>query len=178
MTCMPSSPTVLRRLIAVLAGATVLLLGPVATAAQAHDSLESSAPANGASVAAPAAVTLEFGEAPQALGTQVAVTGPNGASVTDGDPAVNGSTVTQPLAADLPAGAYAVEWQVTSDDGHPVSGTFGFTVADGASTSGSTDVSAASAPGDSGTSPLLWIGLGVIVAVAGALLVRQLRRAA
>jgi methionine-rich copper-binding protein CopC len=175
---MPSRPTALRRLLAVFGGAALLLLGPTATTAWAHDSLESSAPAEGASVTAPAAVTLEFGEAPQALGTQVAVTGPDGTSVTDGDPTVSGSTVTQQLATDLPAGSYAVEWQVTSDDGHPVSGTFGFTVAGGASTPGSSDANAAAAPADSGSSPLLWIGLGAIVAVAGVLLVRQLRRPA
>jgi methionine-rich copper-binding protein CopC len=168
--------SVLRRVLAVALATGAVLLGPTAPA-WAHDSLESSTPADGASVGAPTAVTLEFGEAPQALGTRVAVTGPNGTSVTDGDPAVSGSTVTQPLAADLPAGAYAVEWQVTSDDGHPATGSLGFTVTVGGST-GPAGVNAASAPAESGSSPLLWVGLGAIVAVAGVLLVRQLRRPA
>ena len=175
---MPKRPSVLHRVVAITAATAALLFGPAVPAAQAHDSLTSSAPADGASVAAPAVVSLEFAEAPQALGTQVAVTGPDGASVTDGDPEVSGSTVTQPLVADLPTGSYAVEWQVASDDGHPVSGTLGFTVADGGGTSGSSDAHAAAVPTDSGSSPLLWIGLGAIVAVAGALLVRQLRRPA
>ena len=47
---------------------------------------------------------------------------------------MRGTTVTQPLAGGLPAGAYTVEWRVTSADGHPLSGTFGFTVAQGAAT--------------------------------------------
>jgi methionine-rich copper-binding protein CopC len=186
MPCMPESPPVLRRLVAVTVAAAALLLGPIAGAAQAHDSLASSSPADGATVGtAPAAVTLVFAEAPEALGTQVSVTGPDGTSATDGDPTLSDTTVTQPLADELPAGAYAVEWQVTSDDGHPVSGSFGFTVTEGvgdAATSAPADTAAtgegAAAQADSGSSPLLWIGLGVIVAVAAALLFRQLRRPA
>ena len=180
---MPYRRPVLRRVLALVVATGALLLGSTATA-WAHDSLGSSTPADGATVGtAPAGITLEFDEAPQALGTQIAVTGPDAASVTDGAPVLSGATVTQPLADGLPAGAYAVEWQVTSDDGHPVSGSFGFTVTEGGSAAGTSapaDPAAtgegAAAQADSGSSPLLWIGLGVIVAVAGALLFRQLRR--
>jgi methionine-rich copper-binding protein CopC len=180
---MPVRPTVLRRLIAVAVAAAALLLGPTAGAAWAHDSLESSAPADGATIAtAPAALTLDFEEAPQALGAQVSVTGPDGASVTDGDPTLSGATVTQQLADDLPAGAYVVDWQVASDDGHPVSGSFGFTVTEGGSAAASSAPAATGdgpvTPSDSSSSPLPWIGLGAIVAAAGVVLARQLRRPA
>src|SRR5699024_10824890 len=36
--------------------------------------------------------------------------------------------VSHPLADDLPAGEYSVDWRVVSADGHPISGEFTFTV--------------------------------------------------
>src|SRR5690606_20404665 len=62
------------------------------------------------------------------LGTQVAVTGPDGESVVDGEPVVDGTEVEQALTDDLAAGSYDVVWRVTSQDGHPISGELGFTV--------------------------------------------------
>ena len=45
-----------------------------------------------------------------------------GATVPTPDPTVDGHTVTWPMPADLPEGAYVVTWRVVSADGHPVSG--------------------------------------------------------
>ena len=89
-------------------------------------------PAAGATVAeAPDALELEFTGEPLPLGTLVAVTGPDGAPVSSGEAEIRGTTVVQPIDDDLPAGAYRVEWRSTSSDGHPLSGTFDFTVTEG-----------------------------------------------
>ena len=95
--------------------------------------------------------------------------------------------VRQSLAAG-PAGAYTVVWRVTSADGHPVSGTFGFT-ADQASasttatsaptaTATTTTAAPATATGAAGPAvaaaggfPLLPVAVTVVVVALGALVV-------
>lgn len=170
------------RLFGAVAVAAVLVLGPGAGAAKAHDVLVGSVPAAGAAVdTAPSSVAIEFSNVPQALGTQVVVVGPDGAQASDGDTEQDGTTIRQPLAADLPAGAYTVQWRATSADGHPLSGTFGFTVAQGAETpaaaGGSVSGPVDTAPGGA-SFPVLWVAVGAILAVGVGLVVRQLRRPA
>jgi copper resistance protein C len=119
-----------RRGLALLA--TTLLSGVLvlagASAAQAHDTLVGTDPADGSTVAeVPDHVTLTFGEPAQALGTEVVVHGPNGEALSVGPAQLAGNAVTQDVAPVRPAGVYTVEWRVTSQDGHPVSGTFTFT---------------------------------------------------
>lgn len=183
-------PRVLLRLTAGALTAAALLLGPGMTAASAHDELVGTTPASDATVGSPPAqVTLEFSGALQALGTQVLVSGPDGAQASQGAVELAGTTVTQPLSDDLPAGTYTVEWRATSADGHPLSGTFTFAVAAGASaaTSPAEAVPAdpvresASAgptsPGPSGVSaPMAWTAAGAVLAAAGVLGVRRIRR--
>ena len=116
----------MRRVLVALAAAAVVVLG--AGPAAAHDEIVSTAPANGATVdVAPDRVVLTFAEPAIALGTQVVVTGPDGAVVSQGDVTLEATTVAQALAASRPAGTYHVDWRVTSADGHPVTGTFAFT---------------------------------------------------
>lgn len=112
----------------------LLALGVVAApAVQAHDELVSVEPADGSTVGAPPDhVTLTFEEPAVALGTVVEVKSPDGSVVSTGDAVLVDSTVSQAIAGDLPAGAYTVTWRVTSQDGHAVSGTFGFTAAEAA----------------------------------------------
>lgn len=129
----PSSRRAAAGLAALLAAlVALLLLGPVGTAS-AHDQLTGSEPADGETVdEAPDEVVLTFSGEIAELGAQVVVADPDGATVSEGDPEVVGTEVTQALVPDLPAGDYEVTWRVTSEDGHPISGTFGFTVAEGA----------------------------------------------
>lgn len=97
--------------------------------ATAHDELTGTEPADGTTVeVAPKQVGMEFSGELASVGSFVTVTGPLGA-VTDGNPQVDSSAVTQPLVDDMPPGEYAVVWRVTSQDGHPLSGEFGYTVA-------------------------------------------------
>ncbi|MCZ2839065.1 copper resistance CopC family protein [Modestobacter sp. VKM Ac-2985] len=111
---------------------TVLLLGIGAPPARAHDALLGSSPSAGAAVpTAPSAVELQFSGTPLPLGTEVRVLGPDGAVVSTGAAEIRDTTVTQSLTAGLAAGSYTVQWRSTSSDGHPLTGTWDFTVAAG-----------------------------------------------
>ncbi|GIG38096.1 copper resistance CopC family protein [Cellulomonas pakistanensis] len=126
----PASRT-LAAVVALLLALAVVLLG--AGRADAHNALLGTDPADGSTVdAPPAQITLTFDQPAQALGTEIVVLGPDGATVSTGDAQLVDDTVTQALAADLPAGAYSVEWRVTSADGHPLSGSLAFTASAGA----------------------------------------------
>lgn len=106
----------------------VLLAG--APRAAAHNALQGTDPADGSTVDVPPShVTLTFDQPAQALGTEVVVLGPDGAVVSTGTAELVDHTVAQALADGLPAGAYTVQWRVTSADGHPLSGELTFTAA-------------------------------------------------
>ena len=116
----------MRRLIAVLVASLLALVVSTGVAA-AHAKLESMTPADGSTMAAPPTkVVLTFNEDVNPDFVAVKVTGPEG-SESAGKPAVDGTAVTQSLAADLPAGKHTVTYRVVSTDGHPVSGTVTFT---------------------------------------------------
>lgn len=178
--------------------ATVVLLGLGMPTALAHDELVGTTPAVDASVpTAPASVELEFGEAIQPLGTDVLVTGPDGATVSTGDVEIRGTLAVQALAGELSAGTYDVQWRATSADGHPLSGAFAFTVErpagsespvpatdtavapepDSTAEEESTEEEAAAADGPVGSSlPVGWLAAGaLLVAAGGGLGARRLR---
>jgi methionine-rich copper-binding protein CopC len=125
--------------------AAVLALGGVlatATAASAHDRLEATSPEQGSSVATPpAAITLSYNNPVFKLGSRVQVIGPAG-DVAAGEPEFTEREVTQPIRPDAPAGEYTVRWQVTSSDGHPIAGTWSFTVRQAAAAPGTAEPSA------------------------------------
>lgn len=104
----------------------VLLLG--AGRADAHNTVQSTDPADGSTVAtAPDRVTLTFDQPAQALGTEIVVLGPDGVVVSTGAAELVDTSVSQAVTGELPAGTYTVRWRVTSADGHPLSGEFAFT---------------------------------------------------
>lgn len=136
--------------LAVLTGMAVAQTAS-APAASAHDVLVRTLPTNGANVVKPPAkVTLVFEEPPIALGAQVVIQGPDGPAQT-GKPELVGNQVRQAVKAGAPAGHYTVNWRVTSDDGHPISGSFGFTAAK-AQAAGAQSV-APSGPGSASATP-------------------------
>lgn len=103
-------------------------------AAQAHDVIESSNPANGATVAAvPASVQLTFDHTPIAIGTEIQVKDASGTNQSDGAAQVVDNKVTQAIKPGAPAGTYTVVWRVVSSDSHPIEGTFTFTATSGGS---------------------------------------------
>ena len=170
--------------LALVVATCALVLG-VPSAALAHDGLVGTSPADGTTVTgAPGVVELEFTGEPLPLGTLVAVTGPDGASVSSGPADITGTTVTQAVAPDAPPGAYRVEWRSTSSDGHALSGTFDFTVTAGADpavtgpepSAEAVDVTSAATAADEGISPV-WPAAGAVVLVGlGAVAVTRLRR--
>ncbi|CAO5175046.1 copper resistance protein C [Frankia sp. AiPs1] len=118
--------------VAGLAAVLTALVAALAVPASAHSRLELTSPAAGAILAqAPGEVVLTFNEAVSSRYTRVAVTSPDGTAHTRGDPQVQGTSVHQALSA-LGNGRYTVAYQAVSADGHPVGGTFDFTVAQAA----------------------------------------------
>ncbi len=98
----------------------------MASTASAHNVLRSTSPADASTVdRVPAEVVLTFDEPALAMGTAMIVTGPAG-QVQTGPARLVDNTVAQSIGPDAPAGTYTVQWRVTSADGHPISGTFGF----------------------------------------------------
>lgn len=108
--------------------ALLVTLIAAAGPARAHDVLLGSSPEDGSvQASAPEEIVLTFSGEIATIGAQVVVEGPDG-TVADGDPEVEGVTVTQPVSPDAPAGDYSVVWRVTSEDGHPISGDFTYEV--------------------------------------------------
>ncbi|GAA4733583.1 copper resistance protein CopC [Modestobacter marinus] len=113
-----AAATTLASLLLVLSGGTAL----------AHTGLQSSTPADGETLtAAPGTVTLTFSSAVTSEFAQIAVTSPDGESVTSGEVTIDGAVVSQPVST-RGDGAYIVAYRVVSDDGHPVSGQLTFTL--------------------------------------------------
>ncbi|GGB91618.1 copper resistance CopC family protein [Cellulomonas carbonis] len=120
-----------RRSLVLLLGLVLAVVAPLP--ALAHDALVGSEPADGAVVGTPPTdVVLTFSSTQLDVGAAVTVTGPDGREWVEGAPLVEGERVVQPLATGMVPGSYTVEWRSVSGDGHPVTGTFAFEVAAGA----------------------------------------------
>lgn len=97
----------------------------------AHARLQTSAPANGASVGpAPTELRLQYNEPVEVAMSTVRITGPGDAAVATGkvvaDPG-DDKTLVQPLPK-LAAGDYRVQWTTMGHDGHHTQGAIRFTV--------------------------------------------------
>ncbi len=102
-----------------------------ATPAFAHDQLSASDPPAGAQLeSAPERVSLQFSDNVLTIGAIVLVADTDGTSWADGDPILDGPTVTARLADGMADGAYEIRWRVVSADGHPISGVIPFTIGD------------------------------------------------
>lgn len=172
----------MRRALGAALAAVLTLAAALAFAApaSAHTALTGSNPKEGATVAPPSEIVLTFAN-PVTL-PQVVVTDESDVRHETGEPQSVDNDVTQALKAPLPNGEYTVGWRAVSPDGHPISGTFEFTVegaapsspAAGAGAGASAEPSAAapapapaSSPASSsepeGTSASwLWVGLGAL----------------
>ncbi len=102
------------------------------TSASAHDELLSTTPTADSTVEAGYIdVSLTFGEdvmsTPDESGIEIKLTGPDGKPVADGCLSVSGAEVHSAVELDQ-AGEYKVDWRSVSNDGHPSSGTFNFSL--------------------------------------------------
>ena len=117
-----------------LAGAAGLLLGLfgvllAATPASAHAALVATDPGNGTIVPdAPNKVTLTFSESVQLISGKIQVLAPDNSRADQGEPTVNGNTVTIPLRSGGGRGTYLVSFRVISADSHPVGGSITYSV--------------------------------------------------
>ena len=184
--------------ILVVAGASALSVWTAP--AWAHNYLTSSSPPENAELdVPPEQVELVYDQPVGREFSQDTVTGPGEGTWQDGEPVVEGDTVVQRLRPLGPAGTYTVTWRVVSADGHPISGSYTFTLTQdgpGEPTDGTEDRAgrddrasgedrAARDGSDSQATeeqgpPWGWIGLAVVgaLAVAGVVLggVRRGRR--
>ncbi|MCX5270075.1 copper resistance CopC family protein [Streptomyces virginiae] len=105
------------------------LLWAGAPAASAHTDLTSSTPADGATLdALPLSIGLTFSDDMSQEYAKVALTAPDGTPAGTGEPRVDGKSASLAVKPGLPSGRYTVGYRVVSADGHPVSGSYSFTV--------------------------------------------------
>ncbi|GAA4718929.1 copper transport protein [Promicromonospora umidemergens] len=98
--------------------------------ASAHTKLESTVPAAGSTSDVPVAeVALRFTLPVTPLGDGIVVVGPAGTVAADVASAEGGLVLVATPREPLAAGDYTVTWTAAAQDGHPLEGTFGFTVA-------------------------------------------------
>ncbi len=118
----------LRAVAVTLLAGLALLLG--AAPAFAHTKLQSSDPADGASLdTAPQRVSLTFNENMTPGFSTINVVGPEGGTRYEtGEVAVEGGVVSTELLPLGPAGRYEIGYRVVSADGHPVTGSVAFTL--------------------------------------------------
>lgn len=144
-----------------------ILLAPPAAA---HAELLSISPANGAQLSTPPnQVQMRFTESVNLIDDGIRLVNDAGATVPTPDPTVAGNTVSWPMPADLPDGAYLVTWRVVSADGHPVSGASSFGVgsaAAGVPNSVTADTSSATAARSAAPWPVVAVRLAGYVAFA------------
>ncbi|GAA2266401.1 hypothetical protein GCM10009853_019510 [Glycomyces scopariae] len=163
-----------RRLAARLAWSSLAaaLVGVLwASAASAHAAATETTPGSGAVLdAAPSEVVVEFNEPVTPVDAGTGVVAPDGDRAdTDVVRSDDGTQITIAVDADL-EGTYLVGYRVVSDDGHPVSGTFTYSVAT------ETEAPSAEALTAAGTDPFVqallygnrWFGYAALALALGA----------
>lgn len=151
---------------------TVLFLLGLAGTALAHATLTKASPEADAILnQAPTQIQLQFSEEVEAQFGAIAVYDHGGVRVDKGDAALDPRDVTRVLATLKPIGdgIYTVAWRVVSADGHPISGSYGFTVGKGIA--GATYYKP-DLPDPNGPPPLLllagyWLSAGGLMVLAG-----------
>ena len=118
----------IRRITVATLAVLVAVLVPAAPAF-AHNRLTSSAPAEGAQLdTVPAEIVLTFAESLNPAYTQVIVTDATKTRVATSDPVVDGPKATITFTGTPTASTYTVAYRVVSKDGHPVQGSYPFTL--------------------------------------------------
>ncbi|MER7272698.1 copper resistance CopC family protein [Micromonospora carbonacea] len=109
--------------------ALAVLVAPAAPAA-AHNSLAAATPAADTRLAEPPSeITVRFLQKLDPGLTTVVLSDATRRVVPTGAPVVAGTRATVAVAGTLPDGTYTVAYRVVSTDGHPVQGSYRFTVA-------------------------------------------------
>lgn len=112
-----------------------------APAASAHDQLVSSNPEDGAELdQQPKWLEMTFSGNIQEVGSEVTVV-VDGKDVSAGELTVEDKKLSVALPDDLKPGDYKVTWRVVSEDGHPISGDYSFSIKDSEGAGGSVEES-------------------------------------
>jgi methionine-rich copper-binding protein CopC len=124
--------------------ATAVMATNAGGVAVAHPEYDSSSPPDGAQLEAPPSeISITFTEPPSS-GSSLTVIDPCGATAGEGSPVIDDRVMTMALDSEV-AGAYTVRYAVVSTlDGHPVRGSFSFSVTEGEGCAGG----AAQSPGE------------------------------
>ena len=150
----------LSALLAALVASLVGVLGAAGTVS-AHATLQSSSPpANAVLTDAPTSITLTFDEGVNKVDDSIRLVAADGTAVALG--AVTQDDTGAVLTAQVPTlanGTYVVAWKAISDDSHPVSGAFTFTVGTPTTTNPNlvNDLLTSNRPGGSNE---VWLGVG------------------
>ncbi|MEV2236794.1 copper resistance CopC family protein [Micromonospora sp. NPDC049891] len=130
-----------------------LLIGPVQPA-YAHNVLRKASPAQDAELKkAPTRITLEFMQKLNPSFTTITLSDADKQQVTVGEPEVSGTKGTVSIDPTLANGVYTVAYRVVSADGHPVQGSYTFTVADPTATAEPSPSPSASEPAPESSAP-------------------------
>ena len=180
MRSLSSTRNLLLRLIGLVSVMAVLLLAG-APAADAHNILTSASPAKGAALdSGPSSVDLVFNEPVDSGFNEIVVLGPDHTSHWEaGLAVVQAEKVSVPLRPLGPAGVYTVTYHIVSEDGHPVSDSYPFTLTKpGAGTPApQREAAVAGAPPADATVPgWVWAAGAAALLVGGALVARRIAR--
>lgn len=182
--------SIMRLLLICVATWTFMALG--SGSAAAHTAMTASDPAEGSTLlAAPVSITLTFNEEINPTFASAVLNDAGGRNWLTNSPQVQGSQLRVTLGPDLlPNGEYTVGYRVLSADGHPVSGSFSFTL----NTPGSQQSTPAAAPGsdiptaataqpapapadeDTSTSTAILVAAAVGIAAGGVIAAWQTRK--
>jgi methionine-rich copper-binding protein CopC len=156
------------------AAAALLALVVCAGPASAHTTLRKASPGIGSTVRPPSQIVLTYADPVRF--TQVLVSDAAGRRYQSGAPSAVDNTVTQKVGSALPNGRYTVAWRVVAPDGHPVEGTYQFTVTGSTTALPPAPGKAADQPGSSSGTSVWWIALIVLLVLGVGAGVVMLRR--
>jgi methionine-rich copper-binding protein CopC len=151
--------------------------------ALAHTNVTSTSPTDGEELrAAPSSVSLRFGEDLLPAGARLVAKDADGTPLELGDTEVKGPVVSATWPASAATGRFTVAYRAVARDGHPLEGTFSFSV-EGVSTPSATPSASRVIPspapaesaspvsgttgGGSGLNPLLWVIFAAVLIGAG-----------
>jgi len=126
-----SRPTTTRpaSLLALCGALLLAALLALPSPAQAHDSLLSSDPADGATLeTSPEEIAFTFSADVLDVSPLVRITDESGTEIAEIVPTIDGPVATATLPEPLPAGTHTIQWRVVSSDGHPIEGTQTLTI--------------------------------------------------
>ncbi|GAA4522912.1 copper resistance protein CopC [Brachybacterium paraconglomeratum] len=148
-----SAPARLVTLLALCSAMLLAVLLAMPAPAQAHDTLLSTDPEDGATLeTSPEALTFTFSADVLEVSPLVRISDESGTELAEIVPTVDGPVATATLEEPLPAGTLTIQWRVVSSDGHPIEGTQTLTIEQGPAEPAAPSDSGGAAESDAATS--------------------------